>query len=367
MEETKRKLASIQKIIDIQPIEGSDFLDVATVLGWHCVIAKKDNFKVGDLVVYFEVDSLLPMLPEFEFLSKGSSPKKMLIDNKEVTGHRIKTIRLRGQISQGLVMPLSILPKPISILFPEIPAIAERYDYAKVEGYDVTEILGVYKYEPPLAGELKGKARGTFPGFIPKTDETRLQSVPFILDRYKDTPFYVAEKIDGTSATFFVKNGEFHACGRTIDWLDDGVNSFWQVAKELDLEKKMRDRGIDDRVALQGELVGPKIQKNTLNFAKPTVLFFNAYDFQNSKYYNFGDFLILMKELGLQTVPIISDSFKLLPTVDEMVTYATRKSLINPNSWAEGIVIRPGMERIDADLGRLSFKVINPEYLLKHE
>ncbi len=351
--DTKRKLASIQKIVDIQPIEGSDFLEVATVLGWHCVVLKSDKFKINDLVCYFEVDSLLPLKPEFEFLAKGSSPKKMLVDGKEIQGYRLKTIRLRGQISQGLVMPLTIFE------------MAERI--ALKEGDDVTLVLGVHKYEIPLPAQLAGKARGGFPGFLPKTDEPRLQGIPSILEKYQDTSFYVTEKVDGSSATFVIKNDEFHVCSRSTDWLDDGKNTYWQVAKELEIERKMRDAGLVEKIALQGELVGPNIQKNTLRLSKPTIYFFNAYDFQKGKFLSYVEYQALFKELDLDTVPLVASDFKLLPTIDEMVTYATRKSVKNPDVWLEGIVIRPLLEQQDPDLGRLSFKVINPEYLLKNE
>jgi len=350
----ERKLASIQKIIDIQPIEGADKIELATILGWHVVTAKENGFKAGDKVVYFEVDSLLPVKPEYEFLARGSSPKKILIEGKEVEGYRLKTIRLRGQISQGLVMPLSIIPESFGAQFLD-------------EGADVTEHLNVYKYEVPMPAELAGKARGGFPGFIPRTDETRLQSVPSVLETYKEVPFFVTEKVDGSSCTFFIKNDEFHACGRTIDWMDDGANSFWQVAKELDLEKKMREFDLAENVALQGEILGPKIQQNTLKLSKPTILFYNAYDFANGVYLDFPLFVALLASMEIATVPIISSKFTLLPTVDEMVKYATAKSIYNPDVWLEGMVFRPLTEVKDPDLGRLSFKVINPEYQLKHD
>lgn len=367
MEETKRKLASIQKIVDIQPIKDSDFLEVATVLGWHCVVLKSDNFKVGSNVVYFEVDSLLPLREEFEFLAKGSSPKKMLVDGEEVQGYRIKTIRLRGQISQGLVMPLSILSETTFISTDDETGVNYEARDERIEGEDVTTELGVYKYEIPLPASLAGKARGGFPGFLPKTDELRLQGIPAILDTYKELPFYVTEKVDGSSCTVVIKNDEFHVCSRSTDWLDDGTNSYWQAAKELEVEKKMRNAGLAEKIALQGELVGPSIQKNTLKLSKPTLMFFNAYDFEKGRYLDYIEYFTLFKDLGLETVPLVTPDFKLLPTVDEMVAFATRKSVKNPDVWLEGLVFRPLVEVQDSAIGRLSFKVINPEYLLKHE
>lgn len=336
MEEVKRQLASIQKILKLEPIEGADAIEKATVLGW-AVVVKKGEFKVGDLVVYCEVDSVLPARPETEFLA----PK-----------YRIKTIRLRGQISQGICFPISIIPN-----FVIVP----------IEGMDVTEMLGVTKYEPPTNDQLAGKIRGNFPGFIPKTDEIRLQAYPRTLEKHADKPFYVTEKVDGSSVTFVIKNDEFHACSRNIDFLEDPGNMIWRVAREMKIEEKMRAAGIIDNIAIQGEIVGEKIQKNTLNIKGQTIYFFNAYDFAHGEYVPFLEFEQLFKELDLPTVPIIERDFKLFPTVDEMVAYATRKSVINPDGWAEGLVFRPHEEDMGEKFGRLSFKVINPEFLLKNE
>jgi RNA ligase (TIGR02306 family) len=165
-----RKLASIQKIKSLEPIEGADAIEKATVLGWQLAV-KKGEFKVGDLAVYCEIDSLLPDRPEFAFLK----PR----------GMRIRTIRLRGQVSQGICFPLSILPE----------------DIEPQEDMDVTEILGITKYEPPIPAYLSGKVKGKFPSFIPKTDETRVQVLQKVLDKYQGISCYVSEKLDGSSAT----------------------------------------------------------------------------------------------------------------------------------------------------------------------
>ena len=338
MEEVKRQLASIQRVKSLKPIEGADKIEVAEILGWH-VVVKKGEFQVGDLVVYCEVDSILPAMPETEFLA----PK-----------YRVKTVRLRGQISQGICFPLSILP------------IDDSHTVLK-EGMDATEELGVIKYEPPTNAQLAGKIRGNFPGFLPKTDEVRLQAYPSLLERHQEKPFYVTEKLDGSSCTFYIKNDEFHACSRNIDFIEDPTQTIWRLAREMKIEEKMKEAGIADKIALQGEVVGEKIQKNTLNLKGQKIYFFNAYDFITGEYLSFQDFVDLFIKLDLPCVPLIDVNFKLLPTVDEMVAYATRKSVINPNGWAEGLVFRPKQEERGEKFGRLSFKVINPEFLLKNE
>lgn len=352
-----RKLASIQRITDIKEIIGATAIEVATVLGWH-VVVKKGEFKVGELCFYFETDSLLPLIPEFSFLEKSGSKKKMLVEGKEVEGYRLRTIKLRGQISQGLCLPLTDF----------IMAFKKAGVYKEgilKEGMDVTKDFGVYKYEPPMPANLSGQAKGFLPGYIPKTDETRIQAFPEILTRYQGVKFYVTEKVDGSSATLFIdKVNEFNVTSRTMNWKEDSGNSFWKVARELKVEEKLKKH---PTIALQGELIGEGIQSNRLKIKGQTILFYNAYDFEKGKYLDFPQFRMLIQELELPMVPLVRGYYMLPKTVDEIVKFATRRSLLLPESWAEGIVFRPLTEMQDVDLGRLSFKVVNPEYLLKYE
>lgn len=335
-----RKLASIQRIKALAPIEGADAIEKATVLGWQLVV-KKGEFKVGDLVVYCEIDSLMPDVPEFEFLK----PR----------GMRIKTVRLRGQISQGICFPLSILPNHAPI----------------IEDSDVTEFLGIVKYEPPIPACLNGVMKGKFPSFIPKTDETRVQVLQNVLDRYKGELCYITEKLDGSSATYFVNNGAFGVCSRNLELIEDAENSFWKVAKDMDIENKIRSTG--KNLALQGELIGEGIQGNKLKLKGQMVRFFNAFDIDKYEFLNFKAFQTLLSELELPLVPIIDDNYKLENDIDTIIKKSIIKSKICIDVWAEGIVIRPHLEKIDSSLsnenlnhGRISFKAINPEFLLKY-
>lgn len=335
-----RKLASIQKILALEPIEGADAIEKATVLGWQLVV-KKNDFKVGDLVVYCEVDSLMPDKPEFEFLR----PR----------GMRVKTIRLRGQISQGICFPLSMLPEGFEIK----------------EDVDCTEVLGITKYEPPMPACLAGIAKGKFPSFIPKTDETRVQVLQKLLDKYKGEKCYITEKIDGSSATYYLKDGVFGVCSRNLELLEDAENSLWKVSRTMDIENKLRSVGYN--IALQGELVGEGIQSNKLKLRGQTIKFFNAFDIDKFEYLKFDNFFSLMNMLDLPTVPLVSTDYELENDIDAIVKMATVKSVICPDVWAEGIVIRPLNEKTDFTLqdenlvnGRVSFKAINPEFLLKY-
>jgi len=335
-----RKLASIQRIKALEPIDGADAIVKATVLGWELVV-KKDEFKVGDLAVYCEIDSLMPDKPEFEFLK----PRKM----------RIRTVRLRGQISQGICFPLSVLPQGFKI----------------EEDADCTEALGIVKYEPPLPACLEGKAKGRFPQFLQKTDETRVQVLQALLDKYKGLKCYVSEKLDGSSATYYVNDGVFGVCSRNLELLEDDANSFWKVARELDIENKLLATGLN--VSIQGELIGEGIQSNRLKIRGQSIRFFNVFDIETRQYYNYEKFVAFMHALSLETVPIITTEYILENNIASIVKMATIKSSICPDAWAEGIVIRPLDEIQDFTLrdenlvnGRISFKAINPEFLIAY-
>ncbi len=331
----ERQLASIQKVYNIRPIEGADKIVVCNILGWNVVI-RKDEFKDGDLVVYCEVDSILPQKPEFEFLKDR--------------GYRIKTIKLKKQISQGICFPLSVLPNG-----------------AYNEGDDVTELLGVTKYEIPIPAQLQGKVKGYFPGFIRKTDEIRIQSYPKLIDEMQGKPVYITTKIDGSSFTAYVKDGVFGVCSRNLELKEDDPdnfrNSFVSIAKKLNLKEKMLS--LNNSIAIQGELAGVGIAKNKLNLKELDVYFFNAWDITNQKYLDFNDFVYTINSLGLKTVPIEHSDVEFnWKSVDELLELA-RGKYEGTNNHKEGIVIRPVVETYSDSLrGRMSFKVINNDFLL---
>jgi tRNA-binding EMAP/Myf-like protein len=280
----ERKLATIRRISNIEPIEGADKIELCTVDNWKVVTAKDVGHQVGDLVVYCEIDSFLPTSEsEYEFLRKSSYKK--LSDGTE--GYRIKSVRLRSQLSQGLILPLSLLSKYGNLvnegeeLFLEIKSGTECNLYIRIkleEGVDLTEILHITKWEAPLGAVLSGLAKGLFPShIIRKTDEERVQNLTKFYESYKAHTMYVTEKLDGSSATYFLNNGEFGACSRNLELspTEDG-NTFWRVARELDLENKLREFGYN--IALQGELIGEGIQGNPYKIKGQTVKFFNIFD-----------------------------------------------------------------------------------------
>ena len=335
-----RQLASVQRIEALDPIPGADAIQVASVLGWK-VVVKRDEFKVGDRVVYCEVDSLLPKRAEFLFL--------------EPRGMRIRTIRLRGQVSQGICFPLSILPSGTA-------------DHV---GADVSEALGIVKYEAPVPAHLAGKVKGLFPGFLRKTDETRVQVLQEVLDRIAGLNAVITEKLDGSSVTYYLRNGEFGVCSRNLELLEEEGNSLWKLARTLQVEEKLRALGGNH--ALQGEIVGEGIQKNIYKLRGQAVYFFDLFDSDAHRHMAPDHAFSIFRDMGLHHVPVVEEQWSMIVDVDALVRSATRKSLLNPQAWAEGIVFRcplPAGEVIVTEKlvykDRVSFKVINPEFLLAH-
>jgi hypothetical protein len=362
-----RKLGSIQRIISLTPIEGADKIEKATVLGWELVV-KKGEFQPGQLCVYCEVDSIMPDQPQYEFLR----------DRK----FRIKTIKLKGQVSQGICFPLSILPPKHK---------------GWNEGDDVTELLGIKKHDPQAEIESKDSARindihkrridkfllrnkwyrnfmftptkSPWPSFIKKTDEDRIQLFPGICEREKDTEFQITEKIDGQSATYFVlrnprkwqfwKKWIFGVCSRNFQLIKPDNSSYWDVAKKYDIKQIMLNEVRDTPhklFVLQGEIIGPKIQSN-------------KYGVKENEFYAFTIVVdgVQSSSLGvtywcnsveLDSVPFLEQSFKLKPSIPEMVEYAKGESELAP-VLREGIVVRNKDKNI-------SFKIINPDFLLKY-
>ena len=359
-----RSLASIKRIKALHPIEGKDRIVLAEVDGWT-VIVQKSDYNEGDLCVYVEIDSVLPEKPEFEFLRSKD--------------FRIRTMKMAGCISQGICFPLSILP-----------------DGTYNEGDDVTDIIGVKKWERKDATDVNEDAvraatkakypkwlmrhkwfrqlvykRGdhrqskAFPDFISKTDETRIQNVPFYLD--SDDEWTVTEKIDGQSGTFalvrrkrlFRTRYEYIVCSRNLRLFTRDSSSYWAVSDKYEIEKNLRaflDRNPEvEWVAVQGECISPKVQGNKYKVSEPDLFVFN---------------LVLPKgrvpsiaasevigDMGMKFVPILG-VMRLPKTVPEMLELAHGPSALG-NTIREGLVCR-SMD------GKQSFKAVDPLFLIKY-
>jgi len=261
----------------------------------------------------------------------------------DVEGFRLKTIKLRGQVSQGLVLPKTIFSAFVDAIW---------------EGLDVTKALGILKYEPPIPAELSGVAKGQFPSFIKKTDEERIQNLTNEYEELQNFNYYVTEKLDGSSATFYYKDGEFGVCSRNLELLESEGNSFWKVARALDLERKMSKIGYN--FCLQGELIGEGIQGNPYKIKGQTVKFFNGFNIDTQQYLELRSLVNLITKLELEMVPILNLDFYLPETIEEIIMHADGKSRLNPDFDREGLVIRSHDRRI-------SFKAISNKFLLKEK
>ena len=338
----ERKLASVQTIRGIEPIQGAEFIETATINNWKVVVNKREGLKVGDKIIYCEIDSFLPIREEFEFLRKSSYKK---IVDKE--GFRLRTIKLKGQISQGLILPLSLLAGEFN------------------EGDDVTELLGIIKYDPPIDASISGLARGNFPSFIQKTDEERIQNLTNVYEDFKNKNFYATEKLDGTSTTYYVKDGEFGVCSRNLELKEpnegDLPSTQWKIVQELNLKEKLLqfNKETSQNIAIQGELIGFGIQKNNYKLPNQEFFVFNVFDIDNYNKLGLEDIVRISSMFGIKMVPIFN-KYESLPTIEELITIANGQSLLTPSSRREGLVFRSFDNTI-------SFKVISNNYLLKNE
>lgn len=325
-----RKLATVRRIAELNPIEGADAIECAKVDGWK-VVVKKGEFAVGQLATYFEIDSWIPedIAP---FLCK---------DKREfngIPGARLRTIRLRGQVSQGL-----LLPAPV--------------EHAE-EGDDLTEVLGIQKWEPPVSAQLSGLVRGNFPGFLQKTDQERVQNLSRDLDAWRadDSTWEVTEKLDGSSMTAYIRDGEFGVCSRNLDLTRDESNSFWATAIKLQLEERMARLGRN--IAIQGELIGPGIQGNRYALDAHQFMLFDVFDIDQFQYLTAAERIAVATELSVLHCPILSASASIENSVDELLLMAEGPSALPPHPQREGLVYKCTTNP------SLSFKVISNKFLL---
>lgn len=332
-----RKMSSIRKIDAIGPITGADAIEVATVGGWKIVV-KKGEFAVGDLAVYCEIDSWIPteLAP---FLSKGKEPREF----EGVRGERLRTIRLRGQLSQGLLLSLDT---------------ALPFTNSFVEGDDVSEVLNIRKWERPMPAQLAGVARGNFPSLIPKTDQERVQNLVDEIGAAQGSSYEVTEKLEGSSMTCYLIDGEFGVCSRNLDLKRDENNSFWATAIADDIESKMRAvTGVGD-FAIQGELIGPGIQDNIYKLSKPEFHVFDVYPIMAGEYMQpIHRRSFVEQVLGLKHVPVLDASFVINTNVEGLLSMAEGKSVLNPKQEREGIVFK----QVN---GGMTFKGISNLYLV---
>lgn len=315
----ERKLASIQTIRDLQPAKNSDNLDIATILNWN-VIVRKNEFNVGDKVVFFEPDAFLPIRSEFEFLRKNSFKTiRDEVTGETIEGFRIKTIKLRGNLSQGLIFAAKVFGM-------------ENYDVDT----DVTEELNIKKWEPPLPDSQE--IEGLFPDFVPKTSCVRFQTLK--PQQYANQLFWMTEKIDGTSGTLAEYNGEFYLASRNF-LIRPGSNKYSFAANKYGLYEV-----IPQDTAIQYEVYGPGIQGNPLNVPELTIAVFSMFDIVSQSYWDLHKVALFCKKNNVPMVPMEFGHQYSLYEQDWLSFADGQHSAINPERLLEGFVFHSDDIRI---------------------
>ncbi len=334
----ERKLAIIKRITEIHPIAGADAIECAIVGGGWPVVVKKGEFSVDDLGLFLEIDSWAPheLAP---FLSKGKEPREL----NGVKGERLRTIKLRGQLSQGLLLPVS------SIVQDGVDGSESPY----IEGNDVTELLGIQKWEKPIPTHLRGQIRGSFPSWLRKTDQERVQNLDGQINW--DDEYEVTVKLDGSSMSIWFKDGEWGVCSRNIDLkLDQEGNTFIDMAKKV-----VGNIDWPDNIAIQGELMGHGIQGNREGLKDHEFFVFDIWDIERQTYWSPVAVVGFCKTFALHHVPVLSLGCTLrefgITSIADALYQAEGQSFNNP--VREGLVFK----RVD---GSFSFKSISNAFLL---
>lgn len=315
-------LVYIGKIIEVKEIPGANKIEAVTAVcgagGKWSGVVQKNQFVLGDLCEVYLQDSLLPKTPEFSFMERH--------------GWRIKMSRFLGVPSEALIMPLTI----------------DGY-----VGFDITDLVGVTKYEKPMPAYIGGDVLGNFPSFIPKTDEPNFQRVPEMVLALQGEKFYATIKMDGSSGTMYNHNEHFGVCSRNLELKQTNNNAFWRVAS------RYKDT-LPSGFAVQFEVVGPGIQGNPVGLKEVSMFAFNVYDIPNHEYFSFPNFRKFCYKHDIPMVPVISWDSRLNLNDDGLRNYA--EQTYDNSKSAEGIVVRPMFEQRMPSGDRLSFKVINLLY-----
>ena len=331
-----RKLATIKVIEAIHPIEGADAIEVAQIGGWK-VVVKKNEYQPGDHAIYCEIDSWIPheLAP---FLSKGREPREY----NGVKGERLTTVKLRGQISQGLLLPLTddILSK-ITVCD------------------DISPLLNIQKWEAPIPAQLAGEVRGMFPRFIPKTDEERIQNLTAEIKDWNDCylSWEITEKLDGSSMTVYVFQDDCGVCSRNLNLKETEGNTLWKIARSEQLIEKIKSTG--KNLALQGELIGEGIQGNPYKIKGHQFRVFKIYDIDLGFYVSPSVRMDYVDSLQLNSVPVIAQAWVGELVIDNLLQKVEDKSVLNATTEREGVVFKCN------ELPNTSFKVISNKFLLK--
>jgi hypothetical protein len=376
-----RKLVSLQKIKNLIPIDWADRIEIAEIQWWQ-VIVWKNKFKIWDYCIFFEIDSLIPLTDSrFSFLEKSCSIKKVIIEEtpgkiNEYEGYRLKTMKMRGVISQWLVMPLEEFPEVMEFIEYSISReVLNSCDvwntedaenlHAKylnnIEWFDLTNLFKVVKYELQIPEELKGIVKWNFPSDTPITDETRIQNLLEYFNEYEDVLFFATEKLDWTSTTYRKIDWELSVCWKNREFRKESDNLFWKLRENLWLDKKDFNW-----YSIQGETFGAKIQWNPLKIPDKRFYIHSVWDIKNKRYLSYKEYFDFIESYWLISAPVRYENISIKgKSINDLIELTNINSLINDSRKIEGLVFRPYQEIRDKKWNRVSFKVINPDYLIE--
>ena len=337
-------MATIRRIEEVKAIPNADKIVAYRVGGWW-VVDSIGKYVVGDLVVYAEPDSFIPTAIA-PFLTKPGHYAKTF---EGVEGERLRTVKLRGQLSQGLLLPHDTVWDK------------NMFDFNRfVEGDDVSELLGIFKFEQSVPAELAGEVKGMFPSVIPKTDQERIQNLSVELEQWRteQLTWEVTEKLDGTSMTVYVIDGEVGVCSRNLDLKRNPDNSLWRAAIRHGLEEKLAGYG---NIAVQGELVGNGIQGNMYKMRDQDFYVYDVYNVDARRYFTPAERKTFVDALDLLHCPVFKSDFVLATeTVDDLLKQAEGKSVM-------GDIVGPEREGLvfKCNEKQASFKAISNAFLLR--
>lgn len=378
-----RNLVTIQTVKTVEPIQGKDRIVLASFVsvGWKVIVGVET--RPGDKMVYCEPDTVLPVRPEFEFLRSRCY-------NEAFNGFRIKQMKMAGVMSYGLAIPLK-----------EVPGVSERLS----DGKDITTLIGAIKYDPELRQEQMEsskkkynfflrllfripafkewyfhRSKAYWPKFISKTDETRVQTLQYVFNELFGKMVFITEKVDGQSATFALKDGVFYVCSRNLCITKERIRSlkryatqqskYLETAKLYDIAAKLRayKKQTGHDIYIQGEQIGPGIQGNKYGTSTLWFYVFNVFDITEGRYFNGNEVRNFCHEFGFQMVPFVYEGKFEWMNTDELLEFAKGYSRLYPTTPREGIVIRSQktLPPMNGMSNMLSFKAINPDFLVKY-
>lgn len=338
---SERNMVTVRRIDSIESIEGADIIEAVNIGGWTVVAQKSMNYEVNDLVLYCEIDSFIPSSVAPFLTQEGKQPKEY----NNTQGERLRTKKLKGVISQGLLLPLAVL---------------SSFNVIEVtEGLDVSELLNVVKWEPP-AEFLASNAKGLFPSFIPKTNQERIQNLKSKYNDwlFEDSSWEVTEKLHGSSMTVFFKDGEVGVCSRNLELIEDSSNTFWKTAISSGAVDALKSLG--ENIAIQGELVGPGLNENIYKLTDFKFYVFDIFDIDEHEYFVPTHRQRVVEKLQLLHVPVLYSGSLQEDNITSVLANAEGKSALHTTTEREGFVFKKSD-------GSESFKAISNKWLLKHE